>query len=134
MNDAPMPNPKSLTETTEGWTLMQLSEVVASRRDQPSYHVFSEANARGQIFNLGKDEQLRSMKYEGNVLLIPIEGRIKVSLNGEEKMMGVGSQLLINPGVVFSVSAVEFSAVQVIWTPPFAKTEFFDGGSAEAST
>ena len=78
MNDAPMPNPKSLTESTEGWTLMQLSEVVASRRDQPSYHVFSEANARGQIFNLGKDEQLRSMKYDGNVLLIPIEGRIKV--------------------------------------------------------
>jgi len=112
-----------MIESTAGWTLMQLSEVVASRRDQPSYHVFSEANARGQIFNLGKGEQLRSSKCDGNVLFIPIEGRIKVTLNGEEKVMTVGSQLLINPGVVFSVSAVEFSSVQVIWTPPFSKAE-----------
>jgi hypothetical protein len=70
---------------------MQLSEVVASRRDQSSYHVFSEENARGEIFNLGKGEQLRPMKCNGNVLLIPIEGRIKVILNGEEKAMAVGS-------------------------------------------
>jgi len=123
MTDAPMPNPKSLIESTAGWTLMQLNEVVASRRDQPSYHVFSEENARGQIFNLGKGEQLRSTKCDGNVLLIPIEGRIKVILNGEERAMAVGSQLLINPGVVFSVSAVEFSCVQVVWTPPFSNVE-----------
>lgn len=121
-----MTKPESQIESTSGWTLMQLQEVVAARLDQPSYHLFSEKNARGQIFNLREGEKLHPSKYDGNVLLMPIRGRIVVILNDTERIMAVGSQLLVNPGVVFSVSASELSSLQIVWTPPFSKVEVLE--------
>ncbi|MDH4100740.1 MAG: hypothetical protein OEV28_09235 [Nitrospirota bacterium] len=105
---------------------MQLQEIAGARLEQSSYHLFSEAHARGQIFNLGDGERLGTWRCDGNALLTPIKGLIEVQLNGAEKTMKVGSQLIINPGVTFSVKAVELSSIQIIWMPPFPKLEILE--------
>ena len=106
-------------ETTVDWTLVALPAVVAARRDQPSYHIFSEVYARGQIFNFIAGDGLRPVQFDGNTLLIVLSGSVKISTSRAERTIRTGWQLLVNPGVEFRVEATEPSSLEIIWAPPF---------------
>jgi hypothetical protein len=115
-----MTNFASPIEQTPEWTLLDFHAVPSARPGQPQYHIFSEEGVRGEIFNLDKGDGLGPFKYAGNVLLIPLRGRLMVVANARAKMISAGSQLLINSGIELSCEALEPSSFEIIWAPPFA--------------
>jgi hypothetical protein len=111
----------SSIEATEDWTLIALPALIAARRDQPSYHIFSEEHARGQIFNLVTGERWEPLRFDGNLLLLVVSGSMKISVNHAERTLSAGWQILLNRGVEFRIEATGPSSLEVIWTPPFAE-------------
>jgi len=111
----------SLIEGTDEWTLVPLPAVIAARLSQPSYHIFSEQNVRGEIFNMHAGDRLDPIAFDGNLLLMPMSGSIGVTLNGVARTISAGSQILINPRITFSLEAIEACALELLWMPPFAK-------------
>jgi hypothetical protein len=120
MGKEPMTDFPSPIEQTPEWTLIDLHAVPSARPDQRQYHVFSEEGLRGEIFNLDKGDGLGPFKYAGNVLLIPLRGRLMVVANAQARTISPGSQLLINSGIELSCEALEQSSFEVIWAPPFS--------------
>ena len=65
-------------ETTDTWTWADLPALGISRRDQPSFHLFSEAHLRGQIFHFRQSQTLGPLTIEGNLLIMGLAGSVSV--------------------------------------------------------
>ncbi len=110
-----------MIDSTEDYTHVDLASEVDSRVDQPSFHLFSEQHMRGQVYRLAASEVLPEIRYEGTVLVTGIQGTVEATIAGSAKPIGPLGQLLANPKVPFSVTAVTDAVVQLIWCPPFGK-------------
>ena len=109
-----------LIETTDAWTWADLSALANARGDQPSFHLFSEAHLRGQIFNLRQSETLGPLKIEGNLLIIGLAGSVSVTVGKEARSLGPLCEMVLNPGTRFVVFADSDATVHLLWSPPFS--------------
>jgi hypothetical protein len=108
-----------MIESTEDFTLLDLAGEAEQRADQPSFHVFSEAQVRGQVFRLGPGETLGELAYDGAVLVTGVSGELELEVAGLRRSFGPLCQVLVNRGVRFTLEARGPAAVQLVWSPPF---------------
>jgi hypothetical protein len=110
-----------LLETTDTWTWADLPALANSRRDQPSFHLFSEAHLRGQIFNLHQSQTLGPLNIEGNLLIMGLAGSVSVNVGGDTRTLGPMCEMILNPGVRFAILANSDATIHLVWSPPFAE-------------
>ena len=105
--------------------LISLREIAHHRSNQISYHLASEDYFRIQIFNLSENQKLGPWKYDGNVLITIIVGTVDALIgNHLPERATEFCQIYTLPGQIFEVIAkASPAAIQIIWTPPFAKIE-----------
>ena len=106
------------------YVVTDLRKIVGNRTDQTSYHLASEDHFRVQIFNLRPQERLGKWKFEGNAIVTIISGEAIISVGDQSELARPMCQAIIPKGIRFGINAQTSSAtVQIIWSPPFAKTE-----------
>jgi hypothetical protein len=110
-------------ESTNEWTFLDFKDLHNLRRDQSSFHVFSEKYVRGEIFNLAINQQLKPSTYDGNVIITCINGSLDVKIAESVRTISELQQILINPNIPFKIKANKESSFQIIWSPSFAKCE-----------
>ena len=105
--------------------LISLKEIAHHRSNQTSYHLASEDYFRIQVFNLSESEILGPWKYDGNVLITIIVGTVDALIGDYQPERAIEfCQIYTLPGQIFEVIAkASPAAIQIIWTPPFAKIE-----------
>jgi len=104
-----------------GYTWGKLKSLSERRRDQNSFHIFSEANMRGQIFNLEEGQHLSQASCEGSLLITGLKGIGQIIVEGDTVVIEELDQILVNPKVSFSLSAKTNASFQFAWSPPFAQ-------------
>jgi hypothetical protein len=105
------------------YTFVKLKSLIVRRSDQISFHIFSEANMRGQIYNLKKRQHFELDRFDGNLLITGIKGTGHIFIGEDSYIIEELDQILINPKVPFSILAKTDASFQFVWSPPFAKTE-----------
>jgi|GEM_PF-4815391 len=110
-------------ESTNQWTFVDIKDLLERRRDQASFHVFSEEYVRGEIFNLEIEQELKQSSYDGNVLITCFKGILNIKVAESTRIISELQQILINPKIPFHIKANTESSFQIIWSPCFAKYE-----------
>ena len=106
-----------------GYTWGKLKSLSERRSDQNSFHIFSEAHMRGQIFNLKEGQHLPQASCDGNLLITGLKGIAQIIVEGDTILIEELDQILINPNVSFSLFAKTKASFQFIWSPSFAQLE-----------
>ena len=104
-----------------GYTWGKLKSLSESRSDQNSFHIFSEAYMRGQIFNLKEGQHLSPASFDGNLLITGLKGIGHLMVEGDTFVIEELDQILINPKVPFSLFAKTKASFQFVWSPTFAQ-------------
>lgn len=107
-------------ESTNAWTWADLSALTTVRRDQPSYHLFSQPLLRSEVFNFRRGQRLGPITLGGSLLLTGLAGTIAVTVNGDTRRLGPLCQMLVNSGARVATLADSDATVQLLWSPPFS--------------
>ena len=113
----------------DAYTLSKLKSLVERRSDQNSFHIYSEANLRGQIFNLNEGQHFSEVQYEGSLLITGLKGIAQIVVDGDTVIIEELDQLLINPKTPFSLLAKTDTSFQFVWSPPFEKIVYPDNST-----
>ncbi|MBW1800111.1 MAG: hypothetical protein JRJ85_05205 [Deltaproteobacteria bacterium] len=108
----------------DAYTWAKLKSLSERRGDQSSFHIYSEAHLRSQIFNLNEGQQFSEANYEGNLLITGIKGTADIFVDGDTIRIEKLDQILINPKISFSLVAKSNTSLQFVWSPPFEMIEY----------
>ena len=96
-------------------------DLITNRSDQKSFHIASEKNIRIEFMNMNEEEKLGPLKYEGDIIITCYLGNFY--LEGLDVELSELTQAIIPVGNCFEVRCQsEKGTIQIIWSPPFAKS------------
>lgn len=92
------------------------------KKDNISYHLFSEKFLRAQIYTLPINRKFPNISMKNyNLLIILIQGCVCVKVKAKEHILHPMEQLLLLENEDFSIEAsIDESIAQFIWAPGMA--------------
>jgi len=101
------------------FTWVQLDTEAASRREQRSFHIFSEVhgNVRGEILNLREGDLFSPADGELSsraLVLTGLSGTLEARLAERTLRLNPLSQLFVSPGVALQLRALSDASLQII--------------------
>ena len=113
--------------STEKYSVVQLDDEAAARRDQRSFHWFAEgqhSDVRGQVYNLddGGELKLPHDRWPHHVFIVTgIHGAVDAHLEEKVFPLRAHSRLVVLPGTPCTLharAAVSVEVISFLSTPP----------------
>ena len=99
-----------------------IDELLASRGEQLSFHVASEAHVRVEFRNCVSGDTIGPFSFEGDLIITCFGGTFLLSLNEFDDVVGRLDQVVVPQGTAVSVVCRDRGAIQLVWAPPHAST------------
>jgi len=99
-----------------------IPSLLRERSDQPSFHVAAEQHVRIEYRNMTDDEAVGPFIYDGDIVVTCYAGEFRLEEGTNAIKLSELDQAVVTHGSLLKMVCESRGTVQLIWSPPQART------------